>query len=454
VRLQDYDDLWNARQLAELHGEELRYVPGVGWYGWDGCRWATGATADAFVNRCVYSLVDSYRERAAELARAGKREECNDLLKWAKTSSLYSHLRDVPNIARNLQPFYAEVDDFDAQTFLFNAANCAVDLRDGFMRPHAPHDFLTHVSLTDYDPRATCPTWLRFLDAVFAGPDCAELVGYLQRLLGYALTGLTSESVVPIFYGHGGNGKSVTLRAVSETIGSDYAAPISIAALVAGRSPTGHNADLAAVATKRLVIASEGERGEKMASAVVKLATGGERMSASFKGRQPFVFTPRFTVIFETNFRPAVVGDDEGIWRRLRLVPFANRLDAVEWSKAETEAALAAEAPGILRWLVDGAKAFYSYGLGTPACVLAATAEYRAEEDVLSGFYPGVVVDDAGGFMPQAEVWQLYDVWCARQGIDGFRVRKTLYAALADRGAVRTKRNVAGFRVRLTPEPE
>jgi putative DNA primase/helicase len=168
-------------------------------------------------------------------------------------------------------------------------------------------------------------------------------------------------------------------------------------------------------------------------------------MSASFKGQNPFTFTPRFTVVFAPNFLPKVFGDDAGVWRRLRKLSFPNRLTAEDWPKAQTEAKLRADAPGILAWMVRGAVDYYANGLREPACIAAATAEYREEQDCLAGFLRDMFVADGRAFIRNTDLYRAYSDWCAEQGYEAVS-KPGLYTALRDRGFRQlTRRGVDGF---------
>ena len=444
-------DLFRARRLAELFAGVLRYVPGAGWFAFDGRRWAMREQASAIAFRHMHELSDVFYEESVRLDKSGDEVAAQARWKCARSLQTLYGLNGCERVARALAEFAASAEDFDARPELFNAANGTVNLRTGEVRSHAAPDLLTCLSPTDYVPGAPCPTWLAYLDAVFAGPHCAALVGYFQRLLGYAMSGETEASVFPVLHGRGSNGKSVVMTAVSEALGSDYAGPVATSVLV-GKAASGHTDALASIVRKRMVVASETEQGDRLAAALLKQVTGGESVQVSFKGSSSFDITPRFTLLMETNFLPQVRGDDEGIWRRLRVVPFENTLTAAEWPKRETALRLAAEREGILAWLVDGAVEYYRAGLAEPAAITAVTAKYRAAEDALAGFYPGVYEDDLRAFVPRADVWQVCEVWRSKNGLEPFRSRQTLYRALEERGAVPVKNGVLGFRLRLTPE--
>src|SRR5262249_47330418 len=183
-------------------------------------------------------------------------------------------------------------------------------------------DYLTKLCPTEYNPEATCPVFLRFLDALFGSN--AELIVFIQRLLGCCLSGDISEQVLPIFWGTGANGKSTLLNAVMEAMGEDFAMKASADMLMTSRGER-HPTELAQLFGKRLVVASESSEGRRLNEALIKDLTGGEPIRARRMREDFWEFKPTHKVILVTNHKPEVRGRDAGIWRRLRLVPFMLR---------------------------------------------------------------------------------------------------------------------------------
>jgi len=250
--------------------------------------------------------------------------------------------------------------------------------------------------------------WRAFLTRVLPDP---AVRAFVQRWFGYCLTGLISEQALAVFIGQGANGKSTLLMVIARLLGG-YATSLPIETLVGAGARSGGDVtpDLVRLPGARLVVVAEPEPGAKLNEAFVKRATGGGDMAARTFHKEFFDFTPRFKVVLDTNNRPRIAGADEGIWRRLLIVPFPVQIPVGERRKQdELVAELLGEAPGILRWLADGYVAWRERGLDPPAAVLTETAEYRQTEDPLRGFMDECVVLGEG---LRARGRDLYDSYC------------------------------------------
>jgi putative DNA primase/helicase len=318
---------------------------------------------------------------------------------------------------------------FDQSPYLFNAKNGTVDLKTGALLPHERDDRLTQICPVPYDQSATCPQWEKFLLAVFGGKE--ELVGFVRRLIGSALVGTVTENILPILWGTGANGKSVLVEVLLAVFGPDYAmkAPPS---LFMARRTEAHPTERADLYGKRFVAVVETAEGGKLDEALVKELTGGDRIR-SRKMRQDFwEFTPTHTAILVTNHKPEVTGNDHGIWRRLKLVPFTvtfwnpddppaageERPERLRQDKGLREKLLA-ERPGILAWAVRGCLEWQKLGLLAPAEVSMATAEFREQSDQVRRF-----VEECCERPPTGADWRVrssalygaYRQWCDGAG--------------------------------------
>ena len=384
-----HDDLGNAERLAYLYGDRIMWVPGIGWHHFDGCRWAPDSLAEVprLAARMVRALLmvagmldgDDARDRMAKHA-----------IRSAKGRSIaiaLDKLRDEQEVKR----VGVLADALDAAPHLLNVANGTVDLRTGELKPHDPRDLITKLAPVAYDPNATAPLWDAFQRAIANGDD--ELVAFKQRAFGYTATGETGEQVFFIAHGAGSNGKTTELELVAEVLG-DYAVATFFATFASHPRSAVHRFGMAGLAGARFVRATEGDAGARLAEGTVKAATGSKAIAAEFKGRDVFTFRPRFTLWLGTNHRPETRGTDHGLWRRVRLVPYPVRFeDATEANPTpahpidrELPSKLRDELPGILAWIVVGARAWYTHGLGHVRAVTDATDEYRADKDVLGDF--------------------------------------------------------------------
>jgi putative DNA primase/helicase len=377
----------------------------------------------------------------AALVLAGKREEAKPFLMTVRIDALMTELRSVPGV--RVAP-----GDFDARPDLLSFANGTVELRTGRLRAHAKHDMITYCLALDYEPLATAPRWEQFLTEIF--PDNADLVGYVQRLCGYGITGRTDEQCFAVLWGKGANGKSV----LTDTLSSVFSAINKTTPFATFEEKTngGIPNDIAALRGARLVMASEGESGKPMSEAVLKRVTGKDMVSARFLRQEFFEFKPSFLLMLATNHKPRFRGQDDGLWRRVKMIPF-KRFFAPHERDHDLDKKLEAEAAGIAAWAVRGAMAWYAEGLADPASISDATQEYKDASDVLAGFFPGVIEREASAVTLGSEVYQAYRDWCEAEGLPSKEVwtRKALYGALEERkvGAKRVAKGMALIGVKL-----
>jgi putative DNA primase/helicase len=316
----------------------------------------------------------------------------------------------------------------DADPWVLNVCNGTLDLRTGHLRPHARADLLTKLAPVTYDPGALCPTWEAFLSRILAG-DVA-LIRFVQKVIGYSLTGSTQEQCLFILYGAGANGKSTLIQTISALLG-DYARQTPTESLLVQRGDGVRN-DLARLQGARFVSAVEVEGGRRLAEALVKQLTGGDTITARFLYGEHFEFQPMFKLWLAVNHKPVVQGTDHAIWRRLRLIPFTVTIPAAEQDKRLTEK-LRAELPGILRWAVEGCLAWQQEGLAPPTAVKRATGDYRAEMDVIAAFIRDCCVVEPQRQVSTSELYAEYRGWCEQMG-ESAVTQKAFGTALRERG--------------------
>lgn len=368
-------DWGNAQRLAVQHGKDIRYCyPWNKWLAWTGRCWlldALNVAVQRGKNTVVSIYLEATRGESAEIRRAISEhavasESCRAIYSMVKLAQTEPSLEIVP--AR-----------LDANPWLLNCPNGTVDLSSGEVRTHRREDFITKVCTTNYVKDANCPLWKRFLHDIFAGN--AEMIGYVQRLLGYCITGDVSTHILPVFWGCGGNGKGTLLNTMLHVIGGDYSGAAA-AELLTARRQDRHPTEVADLLGKRLVVCQETDDGCRLNEPLVKWLTGGDRLQARRMREDPWQFDPTHKIILSTNYRPTVRGTDRGIWRRLRLVPFTVTFSGADEDRGLPER-LKAEAPGILAWCIEGCLSWQRDGEQVPSTVLVATTEYRQEEDAV-----------------------------------------------------------------------
>ena len=293
----------------------------------------------------------------------------------------------MPDLLRSEPGLAVAHGELDADRWLLNTPSGTLDLRTGATRPHDRALYLTSLCPTAYAAGAACPLWKRFLEEVFARGDGRpdhDLIDYVQKLLGYCLTGDVSTHMLPVFWGPGGNGKGTLLGTVLHVLGPDYATAAPADFLIV-RHGERHPTDVADLFGRRLVSCQETGEGASLNEPLVKGLTGGDVLKARRMREDFWSFHPTHKLILSTNYKPVIRGTDRGIWRRLRLVPFTRTFEGEAEDRA-LPGRLLAEAEGVLAWLVRGCLAWQKEGEQPPKAVLAATEEYREEQDKVGQF--------------------------------------------------------------------
>ncbi|MEU8619955.1 phage/plasmid primase, P4 family [Streptomyces sp. NPDC048623] len=413
-------DAMNAHALVAWCGGRIRYAPGLGFYTWDGSMWVR---SDTRVRQEIHRM-------GAALVLAGQTQAARGYTMTSRIDALMTELKSVPSVR-------VEAADFDNRPDLLAFRNGVVDLRTGRLRPHNMRDMLTYGLDLNYRPEATCPRWESFLCEIF--PGMPDMPAYIQRLVGYGITGHVTEQSFAIMWGKGANGKSVlvdTLTAVFRAI-TKTTPFATFEAKPSGGIPN----DIAALRGARLVMASEGESGAPMSEAILKRVTGKDMISARYLRREFFEFKPSFLLMLATNHRPKFKSQDEGLWRRVKLLPFV-RYFAPHERDTELDTKLLEEAEGIAAWAVRGAVDWYRGGLQDPQVITGASQEYRATSDQLAGFFPGVLEHaDDDQVMHGTDAFNAYLEWAEAENLPARErwTRRAFYDAMEERGVHRRK---------------
>jgi putative DNA primase/helicase len=366
-------DTGNAERLIAAKGEHLRYVTEFKkWVVFDETVWIPDP-GDVRVIEHAKSISRELWKAIPDMP-AGKAREIN--IAWAKQSESARAMGNAVRLARGLPGVIIQQDELDSDPLLFNVANGTLDLRTAKLQPHKPEQLHTRTAGARWVIGATAPRFEAFLETIF--PD-GELRSFVQRAIGYSLTGLTGEQVMFLLIGNGSNGKSTLIEAVSKMMG-DYAGPVAKDLIIAQRNEA-HPTSGADLNRLRLAVAMETEATNTLAEARVKALTGGDRVKARRMGEDFWDFEPTHKLWLAANYLPKISGTDEGIWRRMRVIPFGVEIDEAH-RDPNLPAALAKELPGILRWAVEGCLEWQRLGgLHAPAIVTEATSTYRAESD-------------------------------------------------------------------------
>ncbi|MFC1869867.1 phage/plasmid primase, P4 family [Chloroflexota bacterium] len=401
-------DAGNAEYFTSQYSDRLRHDHRRGrWLEWFKHYWRQDT--DGQITRLALKAMRDRYKAATVIDDLDHRKEA---AKWAIGSESRARLDALTAIARDLKPIADSGEHWDANLWLFSVANGVIELKTGELRPGKQSDMITMQSPVVYDTEAKAPRWQSFLAEIFN--DNQELIDWLQRYCGYALTGDTREQVIPIGYGAGANGKTVLEAALRHVFG-DYAydAPFSTFELF-NRSPISN--DIAALVGKRFVTSSETNADTRLNEARIKALTGGDSVTARFLHCEFFTFQPMAKFFLAVNHRPRTQDDSYGFWRRVRLIPFTRQFKGKADDK-ELLSKLIAEAPGILNWLIEGCLQWQKVGLEpTPDCILAATREYEADSDPLSQFLLDECAITSQAQGKAIDFYRHYADWCKDQG--------------------------------------
>ena len=372
-----FTDLASAELMTTWHGRDLRYCHvWHKWLAWDGKRWKVDDTG-AVVRRAANTVRSLYDVAAAIEDRKERERLVRHALSYEAKKKLYAMI----GLAESQLDIVVVPDQLDRDKWLLNVDNGTLDLRTGELREHRREDLITKLAPVPYDPEAKAPLFEKFLNDIFAGNQ--DVIRFVQRGTGYALTGDTSEQCLFIAWGDGENGKSTLIETILSILG-DYAMFTPPETLLAKRHDGIPN-DLARLKGARFVAAVETEEGKYLAESRIKQMTGGDTISARFMRGEWFDFKPEFKCFLATNHKPAIRGTDHAIWRRIRLVPFSVRIPSDKQDKHLKEK-LSEELPGVLAWAVRGCFDWQNDGLRPPDEVTQATAAYRDENDQVGRF--------------------------------------------------------------------
>lgn len=423
-----------ALRFADRHADDLRYVAAWGrWLKWDGSCWRFDETLHAF---------DLSRRVCREAANEANKASVQTALASAKTVAA------VERLAKADRRLAATIDQWDADPWLLNTPSGVIDLRTANMRPARIEDYCTKI--TAIAPGGDCPTWLEFLRRVTGGDT--KLIGFLRRVCGYALTGVTREHALFFLYGTGANGKSVFINTAAGVAG-DYHTTAPIETFTASQSER-HPTDLAGLRGARVVTATETEEGRRWAESKIKALTGGDKISARFMRQDFFNFTPAFKLVIAGNHKPGLRSVDEAIRRRFHLIPFAVTIPSEERDLQLAEK-LKAEWPGILAWMIEGCLEWQAHGLQPPNAVTDATAAYLAAEDALAEWLDDCCWRDPKAWTASTTLFGSWNEWATKAG-EPPGTQKRFVQNLETRGFIpRRKEYGRGFDgLKITPRAE
>jgi len=419
-------DVGNSIRLATLHGHDIAYSSELGWMVWNGKKWQ----ADPEELQLLALAKETVRAMLAEAAELKHDHPRQALVQHALHTESASRLKDMIFLARD--EVIVEPAQFDANPWLLNVQNGTLDLKTATLHEHRREDYLSHLVPVDYNPDATCPNWEAFLARILPDPETRRFV---QKAVGYTLTGLTTEQCLFFMYGTGSNGKSTFINRLTTLLG-EYATNARIETFMdadrlhSGSAPT---PDLADLRGARLVVPGEVKKGHKLDEARIKDLTGGDPVRCRVPHqRTGFTYQPQFKLWLFGNHKPRITSQDHGIWRRQRLIPF-EQIISDEERDSTLKDRLDAEAEGILLWAVRGCMMWQREGLDMPPEILAATQEYREEMDPIGDFLESRCYHAAEARVSRKSLWDEYQSWAQVQGEQIFETQNRLTREMKSR---------------------
>ncbi|WP_367433323.1 DNA primase family protein [Streptomyces celluloflavus] len=392
-----------AKRFVAEHADRLRHVHGIGWFRWDGARWAVDEKrAD------VEAAVATVKAALGELDRLDGPERTALFMDVRKAESA-TGIDGMVRIASALPPISTASKRLDADPYLFNTPTSTVNLHTGIVRANDRADLLTKVAGGPLAPEHNAE-WQTFLARILPDEDVRSFV---QRLFGYAMLGKVTEHVMPIFTGTGANGKGTLRDALMSAFG-DYAIEVDPAILMESKHER-HGAFKMRLRGARLAFCSETEKGRRFAEATMKRLVGGDPIEANLMHRNPITFDPAHTLVMLTNFLPQVSGDDPAIWRRILIVPFDVTIPETDRDPGLPDR-LKNAAPAVLTWAYEGWHDYQRQGLNPPEAVRARTAAYQADSDTLARFLDERAITNPHSTVKARDLFSAWSRWCAENG--------------------------------------
>lgn len=400
-------DTGNAERMAALAGQELRYCHAWRkWLVYEGLRWEPDEGAVLRLSKYIS------RSILEEASRTEDDEHRKKAIDWARRSESAERRMAMIKLCQGEDGVSVQQEHLDADPLLLNCRNGTIDLTTGELRPHSRADLITKVVSWDYKPERLTPLWDAFLLTILPND---QVRAFVQRAVGWSITGDVSEQVLFFLYGTGANGKSVFLNILLKLLGNDYAIQAAPDLLIAKRTES-HPTELADLHGKRFVASTEVAADRSFNEVHIKSLTGGDRIRARRMREDFWEFTPTHHLWIAGNHKPRIRGTEEAIWRRMNLIPFAVTIPPEQRDGKLTQK-LEAEMPGILAWAVQGCLEWQRIGLNPPETVSYATNQYRSEMDSIGRFLDEECIrGDHTLETPASDLYLGYTSWCASNG--------------------------------------
>lgn len=393
-----HTDLGNAERFIDENYDDVRYSENVGWLVWNGQKWESHAKHLA--NQKAHQTVKKMLKNSVNIDDEDKKQK---EVKWALTSQKANRISAMLEMAKH--HLHIKTGEMDNDHFLFNVQNGTVDLRTGELKPHIKNNYITKISPVVYDAEADCPLFKKFISRIFN--NNSDLIEFVKRAMGYSLTGGIGEKCLFFLHGNSGdNGKS-TLIEIFMNILNGYGIKTPTETLMYKKHDNGASNDIARFRGARVVVCQEIEDGQRLKEAKIKDLTGGDTISARFLFKELFQFKPTHKLWMYGNYKPQIKGNDDAIWRRIKLIPFNVQIPKDE-QDPDLKKKLIKESSGILNWLIEGCLKWQKNGLNDPNVITNATNNYRGDMDTLGKFIEDALVFDPALKLKSSELYEVY----------------------------------------------
>ena len=404
-----WDDQGRGLRMRDQFATVLKFnAVDKKWFFFNGSYWQEDI-GNQRVELAAERVANSIKKEKPELSFSTKTDEDKAMNEWYRfQKDSRSHMAKMHMIDEFKKYVIVKHGEFDKEDMLLNTESGYVDLSNGELHDHDIDKKFSHQTVAEYSDNVDAPLWEKFLNQIFNNDE--ELIHYVQKAIGYSFTGSVDEQCLFILNGRGRNGKSVFSNVVSDVAGN-YAKQMNVQTIVAKKNQSGSaNSDIARLEGARIVTSSELNEGDRFDESLVKQLTGGDKILARFLYGSEFEYKPKFKIWMATNHLPIIRGTDDGIWRRIKIIPFNIQIPKEKVDK-KLEYKLKAEYTGILNWIVQGAIMWQQEGLEDPEAVTKVIETYRAEMDPLDAFLEECCTTGQNYSIKAREMYDAYHEW-------------------------------------------
>ena len=404
-----WDDQGRGLRMRDQFATVLKFnAVDKKWFFFNGSYWQEDI-GNQRVELAAERVANSIKKEKPELSFSTKTDEDKAMNEWYKfQKDSRSHMAKMHMIDEFKKYVIVKHGEFDKEDMLLNTESGYVDLSNGELHDHDIDKKFSHQTVAEYSDNVDAPLWEKFLNQIFNNDE--ELIHYVQKAIGYSFTGSVDEQCLFILNGRGRNGKSVFSNVVSDVAGN-YAKQMNVQTIVAKKNQSGSaNSDIARLEGARIVTSSELNEGDRFDESLVKQLTGGDKILARFLYGSEFEYKPKFKIWMATNHLPIIRGTDDGIWRRIKIIPFNIQIPKEKVDK-KLEYKLKAEYTGILNWVVQGSLMWQQEGLEDPEAVRQVIENYRAEMDPLDAFLEECCTTGQNYSIKARDMYDAYHEW-------------------------------------------